>query len=202
LEAVLIDQDPNLTPDVQPVTRSRPAWAVFGLELLQTVVLALVLYFLIDSVVARVKVDNISMEPTLLPGDFILVNKLAYRLGEPDYGDVVIFHYPLNPQDDYIKRVIGLPGDEVSVHNGTVYVNGTPLDEPYISAPPAYTNAWMVPEDHLFVLGDNRNSSSDSHSWGFVPMENVIGKALVVYWPFSEMKTLSQTIIVNAANSP
>src|SRR5512141_2146289 len=118
--------------------QGRPAWLTFLIETLQTIVLAVVLYFLIDSVVARVRVENISMEPTLQPGEFILVNKLAYRLGEYRYGDIIVFHYPPNPQEDYIKRVIGLPGDDINVNSGFVHVNGQPLDEPYISAPPMY----------------------------------------------------------------
>ena len=194
------DQDPNIAIDTQPAKKTRPAWVVFAFELLQTIVMALVLYFLIDSVVARVRVDNISMQPTLQPGNFILVNKLAYRLDEPDYGDVVIFHYPLNPQEDYIKRIIGLPGDTVRVEDGIVIVDGQPLRESYISDEPMYSNEWQVPEGHIFVLGDNRNQSSDSHSWGYVPMENVIGKALVVYWPLDEIKTLSEPLVVRAQN--
>jgi len=86
------------------------------------------------------------------------------------------------------------------VKNGKVYVNGNELTEPYISAPPQYTGSWTVPKDMFFVLGDNRNQSSDSHSWGFVPMENLVGKALVVYWPLDQFKLLSQPLIVNAAN--
>ncbi|GAP13913.1 signal peptidase I, bacterial type [Longilinea arvoryzae] len=172
----------------------------FLVELLQTVVLALVLYFLIDSVLARVRVENVSMEPTLQPGEFILVNKLAYRLGNVSNGDVVIFHYPLNPSEDYIKRVIGIPGDVVTVQNHQVTVNGTVLDEPYIMAPPNYNNTWTVPAGQIFVLGDNRNSSSDSHNWGFVPLENLVGKALVVYWPLDQMKILTHPNVVNAAN--
>ncbi len=181
-------------------TPPRNSLRTFLVEVLQTVVLALVLYFLIDSVLARVRVENISMEPTLQPGEFILVNKLAYRLGDVDRGDVVIFHYPLNPSEDYIKRVIGVPGDEVAVQNGQVLVNGNALNEPYIMAPPHYNNAWTVPEGQLFVLGDNRNSSSDSHNWGFVPMENLVGKALVIYWPLDQIKILSHPTVVNAAN--
>lgn len=172
----------------------------FLIEALQTLVLALVLYFLIDSVLARVRVENISMEPTLQPGELILVNKLAYRLGDVSRGDIVIFHYPLNPSEDYIKRVIGIPGDVVTVQDGTVMVNGSALVEPYIMAPPHYDNTWNVPEGQLFVLGDNRNSSSDSHNWGFVPYENLLGKALVVYWPLDQIKLLTHPTVVNAAN--
>ena len=181
-----------LPEPVQPqYPAQRGSLRAFLVEVLQTVVLALVLYFLIDSVLARVRVENISMEPTLQPGEFLLVNKLAYRLGDVSHGDVVIFHYPLNPNEDYIKRVIGLPGDEVTVQNGQVMVNGKLVVEPYIMAPPHYNNTWIVPEGQLFVLGDNRNSSSDSHNWGFVPYENLVGKALLVYWPLDQIKILT-----------
>lgn len=192
----------DITPEPEPTQKSRSAWVSFLLETIQTVVMAVALYFLIDSVVARVRVENISMEPTLQPGEFILVNKLAYRLGEYRYGDIIVFHYPPNPQEDYIKRVIGLPGDDVKVNGGVVYVNSQALTEPYISAPPMYDGEWKVPEGFLFVLGDNRNQSSDSHSWGFVPLNYVVGKALVIYWPFNELKVLHQPLIVNAANGP
>ncbi len=169
----------------------------FLIEMSQTLVLALVFYFLIDSFFPRVRVENISMKPTLQPGELLLVNKLAYQLGEPHHGDVVIFHYPANPQEDYIKRVIGIPGDEILIQDGNVTVNGTQLEEPYISAAPAYRGSWQVPEGQIFVLGDNRNQSSDSHSWGFVPYENLVGKALVVYWPIDEIKTLTHQLVVN-----
>jgi signal peptidase I len=96
---------------------------------------------------------------------------------------VIVFHYPRNPTEEYIKRIIGLSGDRVKISNGQVYVNDQLIAEPYIAAPPSYQSEWLVPEEALFVLGDNRNNSSDSHNWGPVPMENVIGKALLVYWP-------------------
>ncbi len=178
----------------------RPAWISFTWEVLQTLIMAVILYFLIDVVVGRVRVENISMEPTLHEGQFILVNKLAYRLGDFQRGDIVIFHYPRSPQEDYIKRVIGLPGDTVVIENGQVRVNGLLLDEPYIASPPNYSSTWAIPEGQLFVLGDNRNRSSDSHSWGFVPVEMVVGKALVVYWPLDDLKILNQAPGVNAAN--
>lgn len=162
--------------------------------------MALILYFVIDQVLGRVRVENISMLPTLKAGEFILVNKLAYKVGDYDRGDVVIFHYPRDPHEDYIKRVIGLPGDEVLIQGGLVYINGRALTEEYISAPPSYSGEWTVPEGQIFVLGDNRNQSSDSHSWGFVPDENVVGRALVVYWPLENFKLLNTGPIVQAAN--
>lgn len=168
------------------------------LEVVQTLALAIVLYFLIDFVVARVRVENISMLPTLQPGEFVLVNKMAYKLGEFQRGDIVVFHY--SEQEDYIKRVIGIPGDIIEIDSGQVRVNGQILDEPYISAAPQYLGAWEVPVDSLFVLGDNRNQSSDSHRWGFVSEQSVVGEALVVYWPLSEVKLLSQPLTVKANN--
>lgn len=178
----------------------RPAWVGFLWEILQTLIMAVILYFLIDTVVGRVRVENISMQPTLHEGQFILVNKLAYRLGDFERGDVIVFHYPRNPEEDYIKRVIGLPGDTVTIENGQVHVNGQVLDEPYIAAPPQYANTWAVPEGQVFVLGDNRNQSSDSHSWGYVPAEYVVGKALVIYWPLDDLKILNEAPGVSAAN--
>jgi signal peptidase I len=147
-----------------------------------------------------VRVENISMKPTLDPGEFILVNKLAYRLGDVQHGDIIVFHFPQDPREDYIKRVIGLPGDDILVQGGVVYVNSRPLSETYISAPPGYTGEWKVPENSIFVLGDNRNQSSDSHSWGYVPTQNVVGRAMVIYWPFPKARLLNQPFVVKAAN--
>jgi len=166
------------------------------LDILQTLILAAVLYFLIDAVIARVRVENISMQPTLQPGEFLVVNKLAYRFNYFQRGDVVVFHF--SPQEDYIKRIIGLSGDQVVVANGAVRVDGVELVEPYIAAPPEYTGSWQVPEGKLFVLGDNRNQSSDSHKWGFVDKDSIVGKALVVYWPLDELKLLNQAQVANA----
>ncbi len=190
------------TNEMEQITepQERPLWIRFLLETVQTLVLALVLYLLIDSVVARVRVEKVSMLPTVHPGEFVLVNKLAYRFGEIEHGDIVVFHYPMDPNDDYIKRVIGVPGDLVETKDGLVRVNGAAWDEPYISAPPAYSGNWTVPENSLFVLGDNRNQSSDSHTWGFVPTSNIVGKAIAVYWPFDQIKTLTHPQMASAAN--
>jgi signal peptidase I len=187
-------------PEAIPEVKKRPAWLSFTFELLQTLLLAVVLYFLIDSVLGRVRVENISMQPSLKPGEFILVNKMEYRLGEFKRGDVIVFHFPKNPEEDYIKRIIGLPGDKVTIQNGQVIVNNSILEETYISSPPVYQGTWEVPLDSIFVLGDNRNQSSDSHSWGFVPKDYVIGKALVIYWPLQNLKILNETPVVKAAN--
>jgi signal peptidase I len=185
---------------VEPVTtpiRGRAPVVAFLLELIQTLILAAILYVMIDTVIARVRVENISMRPTLEPGEFLLVNKLAYKTGSMSRGDIVVFHY--NITEDYIKRIIGLPGDTVEVQNGSVRVNQIILNEPYISAPPGYNGVWEVPAGSLFVLGDNRNQSSDSHAWGFVSLDKLVGKALVIYWPIKNAKVLTHANIVNAA---
>jgi len=172
----------------------------FLLDMLETIVLAVLLFAAINSVSARIRVESISMQPTLYAGDFIIVNKIAYKLGTPGRGDVIIFHYPPNPQiEPYIKRVIGLPGETVTVSKGKVHINGVPLEESYIKSPPNYEGTWQVPPDSLFVLGDNRNNSSDSHAWGMVPFANVIGKAEVVYWPPSQWRVLNQSTAAAAA---
>ena len=144
------------------------------------------------------KVFNVSMEPTLKEQDLLLVNKLAYRFGEPKHGDIIVFHFNGGDQDDYIKRVIGLPGDLVEIQGGVVRVNGQALTEPYIMDMPTYNGTWEVPPDELFVLGDNRNHSSDSHQWGTVKMEWVVGKALLVYWPPNKVKLLTIPDLVTA----
>lgn len=177
-----------------PVAQERPALLHLLVDLLETVVLAVLLFLAINAATARVRVDGFSMEPTLHNGQLVLVNKLAYRFGRPQIGDVVVFYYPMDPQQKYIKRVIGLPGDQVNVQNGQVLVNGVALDEPYLAEKPNYHEQVTVPENALFVLGDNRNNSSDSHSWGPLPMENVIGKALFVYWPLRDINWISHIV--------
>lgn len=159
-------------------------------EVVETILLALILYFAIDAVFARVRVENISMESTLKEGDVLVVNKLAYRWGDYETGDVVVFHNPNFLEEDFIKRIIGKPGDWVIVQDGHVYVNDVMLDEDYLDEPPEYEGEWLVPSNAIFVLGDNRNESSDSHSWGYVPLEDVVGKALFVYWPWDAMTIL------------
>jgi signal peptidase I len=166
--------------------KEKPRLGSALLDILETLLLSLVLFLAINAISARVRVEGSSMEPSFHDGEFVIVSRLDYRFGSPDYGDVVVFHYPGNPEEEYIKRIVGLAGDHVRIAEGTVYVNGQVLEESYIQAEPAYSGEWHVPEDYIFVLGDNRNNSSDSHSWGPLPMENVIGRAVFVYWPLSD----------------
>jgi signal peptidase I len=192
--------------------RSGRVRAVFR-ETLETVLLALLIFISVRAVVQNFKVEGSSMEPNLHSGQYLLVNKAAYfsidpaalglssflpeawrqsavtiyPFGAPSRGDVIVFRYPKDPRRDFIKRVIAVPGDTVEVRQGKVYVNGQVLHEPYIIENPAYSKELqVVPPGHFYVLGDNRNNSSDSHVWGPVPQEYIIGKAWLSYWPLSE----------------
>lgn len=174
-EKALSDQ-----PSAQPESRVR--WS-FVLDLLEMVVLALLIFFGINAISSRIRVDGSSMEPTLHSGELVIVSKVHYWFQEPQRKDVVFFHLPQDPDQDYIKRVIGVPGDRIDIADGQVRVNGQVLDEPYLAYPTLYSGSWVIPPGSLFVLGDNRNNSSDSHEWGPVPLDYVVGKALLVYWP-------------------
>jgi signal peptidase I len=190
-----------ITPDANTKNTASVGAGIFRflLDVAETVILAAVLFLGINAISARIRVDGYSMEPTLHNGEFVIVNKLAYRLGSPDHGDVIVFRYPRDPTQEYIKRVIGLPGDLVNVNNGEVFVNGQRIDEPYVASAPRYQSEWTVPDGNLFVLGDNRNNSSDSHNWGPVPLENVIGRALFVYWPPQSWGAISHPVTASAA---
>jgi signal peptidase I len=159
----------------------------FLLDVIETVVISMLIFLAINLISARIRVDGHSMVPTFKDGEFIIVEKISYRFVDPQRGDIIVFHYPRNPEEEYIKRVIGLPGDHIQVDSGVVYVNGVALEEPYISDQPSYEAELVVPDGELYVLGDNRNNSSDSHNWGTVPMEYLVGKAIFVYWPLNEL---------------
>ncbi len=158
----------------------------FFLDILETVLLSVLLFMGINAISARVRVDGSSMEPSFHHGEFVVVNRMSYKVGTFETGDVVVFHYPRDPEQEYIKRIIGIAGDQVDIANGVVTVNGEVLIEPYIAAAPRYNGSWEVPDGFVFVLGDNRNNSSDSHNWGPLQVENVIGKAVFIYWPLTE----------------
>ncbi len=169
----------------QPI-KEKESWTRFFFDLLETILLSIALFLGINALTARVLVEGSSMRPTLENHQRLIVNKLAYKSDLPERGDIVVFHFPIDPDQDFIKRVIGLPGDDIEIDNGEVRVNGEILIEPYIASAPSYVGVWHVPENQIFVLGDNRNNSSDSHAWGAVPMENFIGKAILIYWPPSD----------------
>jgi len=184
---------PEVQVQVESQQQDPDNWKRFLLDILETVILAVVLYFGINAISARVRVDGLSMNPTLQHGEYVLVSRLAYKTGTPERGDIIVFSYPIDQKQDLIKRVIGLPGETVTIRNSEVLINGEKLQETYIAQPPIYSGEWTVGEGQLFVLGDNRNDSKDSHQWGLLPIENVIGKALLIYWPPPEWNLINHT---------
>ena len=154
-------------------------------EALETILFTLIIYFLIRTFLfENYRVVGHSMDPTLANGEFVAVNKLIYRLRDPQRGDIVVLREQGNGPQKLIKRIIGLPGEEIEIKRGQVYINGHHLVEPYIQNPGRSNYApTTIPEEHYFVMGDNRTNSSDSRSWGMVPRQHLIGKALLTYWP-------------------
>lgn len=162
-------------------------WGNAARELVETVLLTLVIFFMIRFAVENYRIEGYSMEPNFHDGQFLLVNKIQYLLAPPQRGDVIIFRYPLNPKKNFIKRVIGLPGEKVEIRAGKVFVNGERINEEYPFNFADYDYGPItVGADEYFVLGDNRPESSDSHSWGLLPTKDLIGKAWVSYWPPDE----------------
>ena len=182
---------PESLLEPEPTPEKRSGWRHLLVDLIETVIIAAVLFLGINAISALIQVDSFSMEPTLFKGNYVVVNKLSNKIGSPDRGDIIVFRYPPNPDEQYIKRVVGLPGDRIQISDGKVFVNDEILSEPYISVRTKSGGDWVVPEDSLFVMGDNRNNSSDSRVWGMVPFENLVGKAFVVYWPPDDWRVLT-----------
>jgi signal peptidase I len=156
----------------------------FFREVVLTIIFAAVIFLLLQATVQSFIVVGVSMQPSFEDGQRVLVSKATYYFSEPERGDVLIFQPPGNKQGDFIKRVIALPGDTIEVKKGSIYINGSRLEENYIKDAPSYTlEKQKIPEKSYFVLGDNRNNSSDSHNGWFVPRENIIGKAWLSIWP-------------------
>ena len=172
-------------------------------ELLETILLTAIVFLAIRAVAQNYQVDGHSMDPTMHNGEFVIVLKAVYWFHPPQTGDIIVLQYPNDPKQNFIKRVIGTPGDVVAVRDGHVFVNGHALDEPYIAQQPAYTTTSLtVPAGKYWVLGDNRNNSNDSHVWGFLPANEVIGKAWVVYWPPSLWRVVPHASYGNTLVAP
>ena len=161
----------------------------FFREILTTLILAVIIFFALQATVQSFIVVGNSMQPTLQENQRLLISKIVYSFHEPERGDVIVFRPPDNPQSEYIKRVIALPGESVEIKDGTVYIyqdnNVFQLHEQnYIEAPPGYTfRKYKIPQGKYFVLGDNRNNSNDSHNNWTVPRKNIVGKAWLSLWP-------------------
>lgn len=161
------------------------------LEIIATLLVAALIFTAVHTTIESRVVEGSSMETTLHEGERLIVVKAAYWFGEPQRGDVIIFKHPLDPTRTLVKRVIGLPGEQIEISSGVVYIDGSPLDEPYINGQGetdcagAYCH-FTVPEGEYYVMGDNRQASSDSRSWGPLPEGNIIGRVWLLYWPLSE----------------
>ena len=167
-------------------------------EYVESLLIAAVLALIIRTfIVTPFKIPTGSMEPTLLPGDKIFVNRFVYRFRPPQRGDVVVFRYPENPRRDFIKRLAAFGGETVEIANGTVKINGEIVENPEIFQQVHYSNCGLygasntpitIPANHYFVLGDNSSSSRDSRYWGFVPRKFLLGKAILIWWPPRRIK--------------
>ena len=159
-------------------------------EVIETIVLTLLMFLVINLAVQNFDVDGHSMEPNLHDQERLMVDKWTYLFHPPARGDIVVFVAPPQPTLDYVKRIIGLPGDVITIHNTTVIVDGVTLNDTFVK-PANQGNPFadktienkVVPPNDYFVLGDNRGNSSDSRDWGFLPRKNIIGRAALVYWP-------------------
>ncbi|KKQ26921.1 MAG: Signal peptidase I [Candidatus Levybacteria bacterium GW2011_GWA2_37_36] len=172
----------------------------FLLDTVQTLLIVFIVFLVIWQFLVRpFQVSGNSMQPTFLDKEYILTNIIALRFSQPKQGDVVVFKAPNDPEKDYIKRIIGVPGDQIMILNGDVYVNGAILDQSAYLKPTVktYGGSFLredipvtVLTDSYFVMGDNRSGSSDSREWGFLPARNLIGKSSFVYWPLDKMEMI------------
>jgi signal peptidase I len=211
--------DTEPLPEIQQVATPRRRSAMW--EIVETLVLALLIFVAVRSVVLNFRVDGLSMEPTLDSGQMLLVNRQVYfhfdsnrvlnwipfvdREGEniiypfhpPQRGDIVVLHPPVDQGKPYIKRIIGLPGERIAIRDGAVYINGERLEENYLNG---ITTSWggsvghediTIPDGRVFVMGDNRNNSTDSRIFGTIEIDEIIGKAWVSYWPSDRISILS-----------
>lgn len=173
----------RVAPSPEPGEKPQQPTSVVVREIIETLLLTLFIFWIVNTATGRYRVQGHSMLPTLHEGEYLIINKMSYFLDEPRRGDIIVLHFPRDRSREYIKRVIGLPGDEITVRDGVVSVNGEPLEEPYINGTAAYrSSSWEIPEGHYFVMGDNRNNSSDSRSWSFLPRDDIVGKAWLIYW--------------------
>ncbi len=171
------------------------------LDIIETVVIALAIFVIVYLFLFQPhQVRGNSMYPNFHDSDYLLTDKISYHLSQPKRNDVIIFTAPRNEDYDYIKRIVGLPGEMMKLEENGLFINNTLLEEPYLpDGQETFAGNFLglgetvtIPEDNYFVLGDNRNHSSDSRDWGFVPRENIIGRAWFRYWPLNQMGLITK----------
>jgi signal peptidase I len=172
----------------------------FFLDVIQVIIFSFAIFTFVYLLVLQPhKIKGASMSPNYPDGEYLLTDKVTYRFQEPKRGDIIVFEAPTNEGQEFIKRILATPGEEVSIRNGKVYINGRELQEPYIAEGVETSSGsfleegetTVVPTDQYIVLGDNRPHSSDSRAWGFVPKEKITGRAWLIYWPIDQAGTIS-----------
>lgn len=169
----------------QTAKKKRSAWGMV-IEVVVIVAAAFAIALLVQWLLVKpFTIHQVSMQPTLMEGDRVLINRLTYHFRDPKAGDVVVFDSPLHENEDLVKRVVAVAGDRVAIHDGYLYVNDVAQEEPYLLEQhfAGEEPETVVPADHVFVLGDNRNNSGDSRIFGPIPVDSIIGSAFVIYWP-------------------
>ncbi|MFZ5916222.1 MAG: signal peptidase I [Chloroflexota bacterium] len=171
-----------------PARRDGSGLKTLLIDILETLLLTVIIYAVLSTFIGRYKVLSISMEPTLHEGQYLLISKQTHKVWPLQRGDVIVFRFPRSPEKYYIKRLIGLPGEEVELKNGQLYVDGVLTLEPWLNGLQwRGSGTWQLGEEEYFVMGDNRNSSSDSRAWGPVSRDQLIGKAVFRYWPVQDV---------------
>ncbi len=188
----LILETPATPAPDRPATSERtalPRESKLWRDIAETLLLTAIVFLVVNALIGRFRIEQVSMEPNLHEGEYVIVDKVSYGLRDPQRGEIVVLKRANQP--DLIKRVIGLPDETLEVRDGQVFINDAPLNEPYIQGP---INQTMPPQQveasHYFVMGDNRNNSSDSRSFGAIPRIDIVGRAWIIYWPPKDWQVL------------
>ncbi len=172
---------PNTVQPAEAEAEATPHQSNLLREIIETALLTAIIFLIVNVVIGRFRIEQVSMQPTLHEGEYVIVEKVSYLLHPPERGDIIVFKHP---GEDLIKRVIGLPGDTLEIQGGRVHINGSVLTEPYLTEPIRSTlPAQKIEAGRYFVMGDNRNNSSDSRAFGAIPAGDIIGRAAIIYWP-------------------
>jgi signal peptidase I len=162
-------------------------------DIVETMVLIAIAFLVVNTLIGRFRIEQVSMQPNLHEGEYVIVDKVSYAFRQPERGEIVVLKNPRPGQPDLIKRVIALPGETIEVRGGQVYVDGQPLTEPYIQPPMGQEQPQLQLQDgQFFVMGDNRSNSEDSRRFGARPASDIIGRAWIIYWPPPDWQILSQ----------
>jgi signal peptidase I len=185
IQEPFVELDEGALAQAEAEAKTRKRWGGLRLlrEVAETVLLTLLIFVVINTLTGRFRIEGPSMNPTLHENQYLVINKVVYRFHPPRRGDIVVFHHPRDPDRDLIKRVVGLPGEKVEIRQGQVYINGVPLQEPYVLHPGSRFVEYQLGPDDFFVLGDNRPNSDDSRNWGPLKEDQIVGKAWISYWP-------------------